>query len=1254
MKKLFSAKFLGLGILAMGLVSVSFGRVGPVSQYGQLQAGKNSSGKGQIYGSCKGVTSGNEVAVQGMSLFWSISSDVGSPFWTADIVSGLVQKQNIQIIRAPMGVDEDWGSGNYFTKEGYYQGLMNTVVQAAIDNDIYVIIDYHSHKASDNVDNAKKFFGYMAQKWGKYDNVIFEVFNEPTSQSWGTIKTYAEAVVSTIRQYSDNLILVGNRSWDQYPSDAIGSEVSDSKKNIAYTFHFYAGTHSTGNEGANAVRAMNSGLSVFVSEWGTVNADGDGGVSGYASTWINWMKDHKLSGANWAVSNKNEGASYFSGSAWNYSNSGQWVNTNVFGSLPKSYTACSGSTPSSSSSVASSSSFVQPAGTTDYIDDLEDGDNFAFTGGEWYAYTDEGDNGASTITNGPGNKGGYNVVIPGSTAGSSTKYTAGITGVKLSQGGNKYNPYVALSVALNATQTAYDLSACSEITYKYKGAAHNFKAEDTAVQDYGYHQITKTAASSWTTVTIPWDMLTQESWADNVSLSKKRINKFTWEIKGTQPSMNYLYVDDVRCSGMAIRPVASPSSSSSSSARSSSSSVNSSSSVASSSSVMSSSSMATVVVTGDLKQTVQQGGVFQPVIFTNVNKGYRQTQNAYFLNISLSGTTLVVDGTVPANTNAGKYVENIYVNGDIYEIEVTVTETQSSSSVASSSSENSSSSVVVSDKWEGNAQITNDSNEGVTIGASNDWISDRVIRKNLGEITSGETYTLSFVATLQQNTMDMAVSLGEYCNESVALSATAGDSKFSCVLTARKDESAILTLTLPGSRWESVTIANLSLEKGADSSVVSQTIAIEHVSGSLNQTVVAGNEIEPVVFSYENIRHISVEGLPKGLKKNLDTLAGTYTILGAIPDTLNDKEYGYTVTFTGIEDSVVTAAGTITVKHKPVATTVVLSSGNETQTVTAGDSIVPIVFSYENLKSARVLGLPEGDLTVSQDKSAKTLTVAGAVNEALRDGEYQVKVVVEGLDNGDTAFAKIVVKHKPVVTTIALTSGNATQTVTAGEVIEPLVFTYANMKSIEMSGAPEGLTMAKDDTLGTVTVEGTVDASLTDGEYTVMLVAVGADNKDTAFAKIVVKHAPLVTVFELESENADRTVTAGDTILPIVYRYENVTTIEASGLPAGLKASMDKNAKLFKIFGTVDVDAVAQEYVFTIEVTGIDSNTSTTGKIVVEQSSSSEQSSASESSDSQSSDSQSSASESSDSQSSDSQSSASESSDSQSSDSQSS
>lgn len=362
-------------ILLAFAASFSFAasRVGPVSQYGQLQAGTNASGKGRIYGSCAAYASaGNEVAVQGMSLFWSISSTDGSNFWTADIVNGLVSNHNIQLIRAPMGADEDWGEGNWATNSTQYSAYMNTVVQAAIDNDIYVIIDYHSHCAENSQSTALSFFTEMAKKWGSYDNVIFEIYNEPKNACsdtwfdlsgaqnyWSTIRSYAATVISVIRQYSDNLILVGTPYYDQYPNAALANPIDDS--NVAYTFHYYAGEdtyrHTTDNQGANAVAAINGGLSVFVSEWGNSAPSGNGGFNAsYSATWYDWMKTNQLSGANWSVSAKDETASYFTTSgAWNYSTSGSWVNANVFSALPTSYTACASAKLSSSSAASSSS-----------------------------------------------------------------------------------------------------------------------------------------------------------------------------------------------------------------------------------------------------------------------------------------------------------------------------------------------------------------------------------------------------------------------------------------------------------------------------------------------------------------------------------------------------------------------------------------------------------------------------------------------------------------------------------------------------------------------------------------------------------------------------------------------------------------------------------------------------------------------------------------------------------------------------------
>lgn len=214
-------KIIALGLMTAGLATMAFGanRVGPVSQYGQLQAGKNAAGKGRIYGSCPAYsTSGNEVAVQGMSLFWSMTKTAGINFWNGDVIKGLVDKHKIQLIRAPMGVDGSWEDdvGNYYTN-AMHETAMNAVVQAAIDNDIYVLIDYHSHCAEKNTAGATQFFGKMAQKWGKYDNVIFEIYNEPkngdcdwsdwydekgAASYWASgIYPYATKVIEEIRKY---------------------------------------------------------------------------------------------------------------------------------------------------------------------------------------------------------------------------------------------------------------------------------------------------------------------------------------------------------------------------------------------------------------------------------------------------------------------------------------------------------------------------------------------------------------------------------------------------------------------------------------------------------------------------------------------------------------------------------------------------------------------------------------------------------------------------------------------------------------------------------------------------------------------------------------------------------------------------------------------------------------------------------------------------------------------------------------------
>lgn len=355
-------KFFTLAVSAVALCattslaqSIAPTRVGPVSEYGELLAGKNSSNEGRIYGSCKGVVDGAEVQVRGMSLYWSLLADA-TDFWTETAVTSMLDDMNIQLIRASMATGtEDW-KGPY---KGYQldaenqKKLVSTIVETAIKLDIYVIIDWHSHEATNQVESAKGFFSEMAKKYGSYDNVIFELFNEPLDISWDEIKNYANQVIPAIREYSDNLILVGNRAWDQHPEEVIGNEVTDSKNNTAYTLHYYAmshcasGTNEYGGpcEGANGEKAIKAGLPIFISEWGTGTADG-GGTPGQAKNdeWQAFVNKYKISWANWSASRIGEGASAFSSGATasnlQYTASGNLVKE-YLSTNPTTYTACS-------------------------------------------------------------------------------------------------------------------------------------------------------------------------------------------------------------------------------------------------------------------------------------------------------------------------------------------------------------------------------------------------------------------------------------------------------------------------------------------------------------------------------------------------------------------------------------------------------------------------------------------------------------------------------------------------------------------------------------------------------------------------------------------------------------------------------------------------------------------------------------------------------------------------------------------------
>jgi len=117
-----------------------------------------------------------------------------------------------------MGVED---FGGYLTNPDREMNKVIAVVDAAIANGIYAIIDWHLHHAEDNTQSAVQFFSEMSALYGNNDHVIYEVYNESIQSSWsGTIKPYTEQVIQAIRANDlDNLI---DETFGVYPNPSIG------------------------------------------------------------------------------------------------------------------------------------------------------------------------------------------------------------------------------------------------------------------------------------------------------------------------------------------------------------------------------------------------------------------------------------------------------------------------------------------------------------------------------------------------------------------------------------------------------------------------------------------------------------------------------------------------------------------------------------------------------------------------------------------------------------------------------------------------------------------------------------------------------------------------------------------------------------------------------------------------------------------------------------------------------------------------
>lgn len=288
-----------LGLLAFAgcnssPIAVAPATDGPVTRHGLLHVKGN-----KIVGADE-----KPVSLAGVSFGWSQWE--ARPYYNAEVVNWLKQDWKANIVRAALGIKPEGYLGHPETEK---KRVMK-VVDAAIAADVYVLIDWHDHEANQHTDLAVAFFQEMARKYGTHPHVMYEIFNEPiTGLTWAKdVKPYAEKVIAAIRAIdTDNLIIVGTPNWSQDVDIAAEDPIHDN--NIAYSLHFYAGTHKQKLRD-KAVNAMNRGLPLFVTEWGTCDASGQGGFDPASTAeWMDFMRTWELSHCNWGIYTKRETAS---------------------------------------------------------------------------------------------------------------------------------------------------------------------------------------------------------------------------------------------------------------------------------------------------------------------------------------------------------------------------------------------------------------------------------------------------------------------------------------------------------------------------------------------------------------------------------------------------------------------------------------------------------------------------------------------------------------------------------------------------------------------------------------------------------------------------------------------------------------------------------------------------------------------------------------------------------------------------------